>query len=179
MKVNVLREPGGNLISEKIRNILLDERNHQMSAICELLLYSAARTQLVSEIIFPRLQAGEFVLADRYVDSTTAYQGYGRKLPLDFIQKLNQQVTRGIMPAITFLLDLDIKQQNYRKKMRGRNSDRLENEDLEFYRRIQAGYKKIASSQKRRIRIIDAGRSIEKIEIEIWEYVMKKLKLKL
>jgi dTMP kinase len=177
--VTVLREPGGTLISEQIRDILLDERNRKLSDVCELLLYSAARNQLVVEIIRQDLAAGNFVLADRYVDSTTAYQGYGRQLPLDFIRNLNQLVTQGTIPYITFLLDLDLKQQSYRKKMRGKNSDRLEKENTDFYHRISSGYRKIASANKRRIKIVDANRSIEKIEIEIWEYVMKKLKLKL
>ena len=178
-RVTVLREPGGTLISERIRDILLDARNKNLSDICELLLYSAARNQLVSEVIQRELAVGNFILADRYVDSTTAYQGYGRQLPLDFIRTLNALVTGGTMPRITFLLDLDLKQLSYRKKIRGQNSDRLEKENLDFYNRISAGYRKIAATQKRRIRIIDANRSIEKIEIEIWEYVLKKLKLKL
>ncbi len=178
-RVTVLREPGGTLISERIRDILLDARNKNLTDLCELLLYSAARNQLIIEVIHRELAAGNFVLVDRYVDSTTAYQGYGRQLPLDFIRTLNTLVTRGTMPQITFLLDLDLKQQTYRKKIRGKNSDRLEKENLDFYNRICTGYRKIASTQKRRIKIIDANRSIEKIEIEIWEYVMKKLKLKL
>jgi dTMP kinase len=178
-KVTVLREPGGTLVSERIRDILLDARHKNLTDLCELLLYSAARNQLVAEVIHQELAAGNFVLADRYVDSTTAYQGYGRQLPLDFIRNLNTLVTGGTMPRITFLLDLDLKQQAYRKKIRGKSSDRLEKENFDFYNRISAGYRKIAAAQKRRIRIIDADRSIEKIEIEIWEYVMKKLKLKL
>lgn len=99
-KVTVLREPGGTLISERIRDILLDERNKNLTDVCELLLYSAARNQLVVEIIRQELAAGNFILADRYVDSTTAYQGYGRQLPLDFIHNLNQLVTQGTMPSI-------------------------------------------------------------------------------
>jgi dTMP kinase len=178
-KVIILREPGGSLISERIREILLDERYKNMTDLCELLLYSAARNQVVSEIICHDLAVGNFILADRYVDSTTAYQGYGRRLPLEFIRNLNRLVTQGIMPYITFLLEIDLKQQIYRKKIRNSGSDRLEKENLEFYQRIHTGYKKIALAQKRRIKIIDANRSIEKIEIEIWEYVMKKLKLKL
>ena len=178
-RVTVLREPGGTLISERIRDILLDARNKNLTDICELLLYSAARNQLVSEVIQRELAMGNFILADRYVDSTTAYQGYGRQLPLDFIRTLNALVTGGTMPRITFLLDLDLKQLSYRKKIRGQGSDRLEKENIDFYNRISAGYRKIAATQKRRIRIIDANRSIEKIEIEIWEYVLKRLKLKL
>jgi dTMP kinase len=178
-KVTILREPGGTLISERIRDILLDARNKNLTDLCELLLYSAARNQLVIEVIQHELAAGNFILADRYVDSTTAYQGYGRQLPLDFIRNLNALVTGGTLPHITFLLELDLKQQSYRKKIRGKSSDRLEKENLDFYARICNGYRKIAATQKRRFRIIDANRSIEKIEIEIWEYVMKKLKLKL
>jgi len=178
-KVTVLREPGGSLISERIREILLDTRHKNMTDLCELLLYSAARNQLVSEIISKDLATGNFVLADRYVDSTVAYQGYGRCLPLEFIRNLNRLVTQGIMPHITFLLEIDLKQQNIRKKNRQSGSDRLEKENLEFYQRINYGYKKIAQTQKRRIKVINANRSIEKIEIEIWEYVMNQLKLKL
>ena len=105
--ITILREPGGTVISEHIRDILLDNKLEEMTPICEVFLYSAARNQLVNEKITKELKAGNFVIADRYVDSTTAYQGFGRSLPLDLIYTINQAATSGLMPGITFILDID------------------------------------------------------------------------
>ena len=104
-KVIVIREPGGTPISERIREILLDRKYSEMTDLCEVLLYSAARHQLVIDSITPELNAGNFVIADRYVDSTTAYQGSGRGLSLKFMGELNKLVTGNLMPYITFQRD--------------------------------------------------------------------------
>ena len=102
-QVFIMREPGGTVISERIRDILLDNEHDEMTDICEVFLYSAARNQLVNEILLNELKAGNFVIADRYVDSTTAYQGFGRRLPLDLIRDINQAATDGFLPNITFM----------------------------------------------------------------------------
>jgi len=175
--VIILREPGGTSISEKIRDILLDNSNQQMMPLTETLLYSAARHQLVYESIIPELQKGNFVLADRYVDSTTAYQGFGRKLTSSFIESLNKQVTTDVMPYITFYLDLDYDESQKRRTSIGDDLDRMESAGRDFYERIRKGYLKIAELNKTRVKIIDACQSVEKIKNEIWEFASQKLNL--
>jgi len=175
--VLVMREPGGTTISERVRDILLDKDHLEMTNICEILLYSAARHQLVYEKISKELQSGNFVIADRYVDSTTAYQGYGRKIPMNFVKHVNRIATNGLMPNITFYLDLDLLElRNRIKKYKG-SVDRLETEGNEFYQRIRKGYLKIAEHNKDRVVIINAKKEINKIHTEIWEFVRKILNL--
>jgi len=175
--VLVMREPGGTTISERVRDILLDKDHLEMTNICEILLYSAARHQLVYEKISKELQSGNFVIADRYVDSTTAYQGYGRKIPMNFVKHVNRIATNGLMPNITFYLDLDLLElRNRIKKYKG-SVDRLETEGNEFYQRIRKGYLKIAEHDKDRVVIINAKQEINKIHTEIWEFVRKILNL--
>jgi dTMP kinase len=176
--VLLLREPGGTPISERIRNILLDKNHLEMTDICEILLYSAARHQLVSEKIIKVLESGNFVIADRYVDSTTAYQGYGRRIPMDFVKKLNHIATAGLLPGLTFYLNLELSELKNRISRNGGLVDRLESGGDKFYQRIYKGYLKIADHEKERFTIIDAGKKIEKIHNEIWEYVRTKLNLK-
>jgi len=172
-----MREPGGTTISERVRDILLDKDHLEMTNICEILLYSAARHQLVYEKISKELQSGNFVIADRYVDSTTAYQGYGRKIPMNFVKHVNRIATNGLMPNITFYLDLDLLElRNRIKKYKG-SVDRLETEGNEFYQRIRKGYLKIAEHNKDRVVIINAKKEINKIHTEIWEFVRKILNL--
>jgi dTMP kinase len=176
-KVVLMREPGGTAISEKIREILLDKNNVEMTNVCEVLLYSAARHQLVSQRIIEELNSGNFVIADRYVDSTTTYQGYGRKLPMKFINQLNLIATEGIMPNITFYLDLSLAKLKQRMKIHNGPIDRLENTGTDFYNRIRKGYYKIAELEKERYKIIDASKTIKQINSEIWEFVITKLNL--
>lgn len=175
--VTVIREPGGTPISEKIRDILLDKKHKEMTDICEVFLYSAARNQLVNEQILPQLQAGNFIIADRYVDSTTAYQGFGRGLPLDLIKDINRAATRDLLPGTTFFLDLEPSEVNKRKQIRQSEDDRLELSGDEFYRRVHKGYIKMAELEPERIKIINAASSIDTIFNEIWEFVSLKLDL--
>ncbi len=172
LPVLFLREPGGTEISEKIRAVLLDNANHKMSAMTEVLLYSAARAQMVRESIIPHLEKGFVVICDRYFDSTTAYQGFGRKIDLDFIKKLNSFATEELVPDLTFLIDLDPEIALQRKKT---DLDRLEKEDLEFHQRVRNGYLEIARPNPERFVIIDGERSIEVIQDEIFMEVKSKL----
>lgn len=178
LPVLFLREPGGAEISEKIRVILLDNANYKMSAMTEVLLYSAARAQIVRESIVPSLEKNAIVICDRYFDSTTAYQGYGRKIDLDFIEKLNKFVIEGAMPDLTFLIDLDPEIALKRKRNNERSLDRLEQEDLEFNERVRNGYLEIAHSQSQRFVIIDGTQSIESIQKEVFEHTKSRLNLK-
>jgi dTMP kinase len=176
-KVVTLREPGGTIISERIREILLDKRHDEMHPSCELLLYSAARIQILHQRIIPELQKGKFVLIDRYIDSTTTYQGYGRRQSLVFINKLHRFAVSHVFPAITFYLDLKPAEMMQRKITRGVMSDRLETAGEQFYRDIYEGYKKLADMYSKRIKVINANRSIHEIAQEIWEFVRQKYAL--
>jgi dTMP kinase len=173
--VLVVREPGGTKISELIRDILLDKQNLSMTSTCELLLYSAARNQLLNEKIIHELKKGNFVIADRYVDSTTAYQGFGRKLPLELISQLTQASTNGFLPALTIFLDLPVEKMIARKKKLLITSDRLESAGIDFFHRVREGYLKIADKDTNRVKIITADQDIDSIEKQIWELVSRKI----
>ncbi len=174
-QVYTMREPGGTSISEKIREILLDKKNRNMTERCEIFLYSAARVQLVEERILPLLNEGYFVVADRFVDSTTAYQGYGRQLDLQMVQSINQAATFGLLPSVTFYLRLLPEQMYERAPNSGRSPDRLETAGMEFYRRVFQGYEKLAENNPQRFVVIDATQSIEHIHQQIVEIVKKKI----
>jgi len=177
-KVLITREPGGTVISESIRDILLDKKHRDMTDICEVFLYSAARNQLIHEKIKNALESGNFVIADRYVDSTTAYQGFGRRIPLDLIRDINKAATSGLLPSITFILDIDPEDILERKIARNFDIDRLETAGNEFYHRVRKGYQKIAELDPKRVKIIDAKKSVEQISINIWEFVSQKMNFK-
>ena len=164
-----IREPGGTLISEKIREILLDEKNQEITARTEAFLYAAARSQLVEELIRPALLQGKIVLADRYLDSTIAYQGYGRGLDLGFLTTLNQLCTSGLKPHLTLLLDIDPAEGQRRKKKD--IPDRLEKEGIEFQSRVREGYLKIARQESERIKLLDAGKDFKEVLQEAIEYI--------
>lgn len=169
--VSIIREPGGTDISEKIRDILLDKKNSGMHDRTELFLYSAARVQLLEEKIIPLLQKGAIVIADRFVDSTTAYQGYGREIDPAIIREINQIATRGILPGLTFYLKLDPQLAKERRESRKSPADRLEISGNDFYERVYKGYEEIADYYKERIVTIDASASIEHIQKKILEIV--------
>ncbi|HBQ86105.1 MAG TPA: dTMP kinase [Syntrophomonas sp.] len=154
-EVLTIREPGGTLISEKIRIMLLDVKNAGILPGTEALLYAAARSQVVEEVIRPALARGQMVLADRYLDSTIAYQGYGRGLEIEYLNQLNQLCTGGLVPHLTLLLDVDPAEGARRRKKD--IPDRLEKEGLEFQDRVRRGYMELSRQQPARIKVIDAG----------------------
>lgn len=178
-KVKLIREPGGTEISEKIRKILLDKENNHMVMETEIFLFSASRAQLVREIIRPSLEKGYYVISDRFHDSSTAYQGYGRGLPVDSIIKINNLAIGNTVPDITFFIDIPNDVAIDRKAQRSMSDlDRIEVSDENFFERVRNGYLKIAESEKR-FRVIDGTKSIEEInemiinEINILEGVNK------
>jgi dTMP kinase len=175
--VTIMREPGGTSISEQIRDILLNKNHNEMTDICEVFLYSAARNQLINEKIIGELEDGNFVIADRYVDSTTAYQGFGRRLPMDLIHDINRAATGDLLPGLTFILDIDPADVVERKKERNMEIDRLESSGDDFYERVHKGYHKIAELDPIRVKLIDASQSIDQIKSEIWEFVTQKMNL--
>ena len=154
-RVRCLREPGGTRVGEAVRGILLDPENAELDARAELLLYEAARAQLVAEVIEPALEAGEVVLLDRYFDSSTAYQGYGRGLPLDEVAALNHAATGGLVPDRTLLLDLDAVEGVRRATTGG--ADRLEGEGGAFHERVRAGFLAMATAEPARWRVVEAS----------------------
>jgi dTMP kinase len=165
--VTIIREPGGTVISEKIRAILLDKKHFNMHERTELFLYSSARVQLLEEKIIPLLEKGSIVIADRFVDSTTAYQGYGRKINPQIIRQINELATGGILPALTIYLKLKPQQVAERRKKRAEAEDRLETAGDDFYYRVYKGYEELADYYKQRIVTIDAAKDIESIRQEI------------
>lgn len=173
-RVVLTREPGGTRISENIRSIILDPTFTEMHSITELMLYSAARAQLVEQVIKPSIAKSETVICDRYIDSFYAYQGYGRGLDMDMLKKITSLAIGDMIPDITIFLDLD-PEIGLRRRMNAANGDRIENEQIEFHRRVYDGYKQLARENPDRIKVIDASRSVE----EVWQDVRRQLDMAL
>jgi dTMP kinase len=162
-EVMTLREPGGTPVAEEIRELLLESRN-DITPVGELLLFAASRAELVQQVIRPALDSGSDVILDRFFDSTTAYQGYGRGLDLDMLAEINRIASCGLVPDITFYLDLtpeDALMRKFSEKslplaFESEELDRMENSGLDFYRRVREGYHKVSSENPNRIAMIDA-----------------------
>ena len=163
-KVKVLREPGGMDISESLRKIILN-KSFDISSNTEMLLFLAARSELVTKVIYPALEKGYYVICDRYIDSTVAYQGFGRKIDIKIINDLNKFVTLGLLPTVTFYLDIPVKTMILRKNKE--NNDRMENSGLKFFERVRSGYFDLELKNNRFVKI-DASQNIKKIETQIW-----------
>lgn len=157
-----LREPGGVKISEQIRAILLDPANAEMGDVCELLLYEAARAQLVHQVIRPALAAGKTVVCDRFYDSTTAYQAFADGLDRDMVFQANDLAVDGCRPNLTFVFDLPVEDALRRRSGRGAE-DRLELKGMEFQERVAAGFRAVAADELDRVKLIDAGGSIAEV----------------
>lgn len=177
--VVAVREPGGTKISEAIRQILLDADHSAMTARTEILLYSAARAQIVHEIIVPALAQNKVVIADRFVDSTTAYQGYGRQLDLEFVRRTNEFAVASVLPHVTFFLNVTIAAAAERRRRSGKTADRLEGEINAFHQRVREGYLAIACECAARVVIIDGEQDIDTIAALIVRYLQEKFDLKL
>lgn len=157
-----LREPGGVKISEQIRAILLDPANAEMGDVCELLLYEAARAQLVHQVIRPALAAGKTVVCDRFYDSTTAYQAFADGLDRNMVSQANELAVDGCRPDLTLVFDLPVEDALRRRS--GREAeDRLELKGLEFQERVAAGFRAVAVDEPDRVKLIDAGGSIAEV----------------
>ncbi|MBU7555193.1 dTMP kinase [Pediococcus ethanolidurans] len=156
----VTREPGGNRISEAIRNIILDRKNTEMDDRTEALLYAAARRQHIVETIQPALDSGKLVLCDRYVDSSVAYQGAGRQIGVDEVYQMNLFATAGLLPDLTIYFDIP-SEIGLQRIMTHRTDEinRLDVEQLSFHKRVRASYLKIAEQNPQRIKVIDATQS--------------------
>lgn len=163
-----LREPGGVAISEEIRNMLLDVKNKKMIHSSEMLLYMAARAQLVEEVIVPFLKKGKIILCDRFLDSTLVYQGYGHRMNLKLIKDIGRFVTQGIKPDLTLLFDIDVRQGLARIK---RAKDRIERRSLDYHNRVRRGYLSLARQEPGRIRLIKGNKNKE----DVWQVVQRHL----
>ena len=165
------REPGGTSIGEKLRDILLDTANSEMDSVTEMLIYAASRAQHVSEFIRPALESGKIVICDRFVDSSIAYQTYGRNLG-DMVMDVNRYAVDGVMPDITFWMDIDPEAGRERIGFReDSNLDRLEKEKLDFHYRVYDGYRKLCEDEPDRVKRIDATGTIEEIRDEIYRHL--------
>ncbi len=170
--VLALREPGGNPISEKIRETLLAAGN-EIVPYAELLLFVAARAQLVEKVIRPALGEGKLVICDRFIDSSVAYQGFGRGIPIEEVQECNKIATGNLVPQITFFLDVSPTIAAGRAAERSEeNLDRIERAGTTFFERARQGYLKIADTEPKRFITLDARKNPELIHEKIWEYVM-------
>ena len=179
VEVVMTREPGGTAIGDQIRGVLHDIDNTAMSASAEILLYSASRAQIVSELINPALAAGKVVLCDRYFDSTYAYQGYGRGLDLDSLKLITEFATGGLTPSVTFMLDIDVERGIARRVDNDEEMNRLDLEAIEFHQRVRQGYFALIEQSPERWQVIDADRPIETIQIELRERCAALLRISL
>jgi dTMP kinase len=168
-------EPGGTEIGGKIRQVLLDAANQELSPTAELLLYFASRAQNVDERIGPALRRGEIVLADRFTDSTLVYQGCGRGLGAETVLALDRVACRGLKPDLTLLVDIDVETSLARARARNAaqpaGETRMDEQSLEFHRKVYEAYQALAAGEPERIRRIDGRAAIEEIELAIWDIV--------
>ncbi|MEK6289596.1 MAG: dTMP kinase [Acidobacteriota bacterium] len=176
-EVVVTREPGGTAIGEDIRRVLVSDASVHIAATTELLLYVAARAQHVAELIKPSVEAGRIVISDRYTDSTVAFQGYGRGLDLEMIEKLNTFATGGLVPDLTIVFDLDPARARTRLGSRpvGGLLGAFDDQHADFHERMRAGYLKMADNEPARIRVADASGAVEETHSKVMDLVLPKL----
>ncbi len=172
-EVVVTREPGAKGLGEKIREILLNY-NGPVSDRCESFLFLADRAQHIDMIVNPAIEAGKIVLCDRHTDSSVAYQGYGRQLPVERIKRLNEIAVNGRHPDLTLIFDIDVETSMRRV---GLEKDRMESAGTEFFNRVREGYLEIAKQEPKRVKVLDASKSIDEIHadvIKLFEEFLKK-----
>lgn len=174
-EVLVVREPGGTEISERIRSLLLDLKHGEMDSSTELLLFSSSRSQLVKERILPALARGVIVIADRFHDSTTAYQGFGRGIDKEAILHIHAIATHGLIPDLSFFIDISVEESLRRRSQRAGGIDRMENADAAFFERVRGGYLHIAGTSPSRFRVIDGARTPSPVADDIWGWVKASL----
>ena len=167
------REPGGTEIGEEIRKILLNQEYIQLTDVCEVFLYEAARAQLVNEVIVPALDSGHIILCDRFSESTLAYQWYGGNISVEWIQKMDHMARGGLRPDLTIFLDLDPAEGLKRARASQKEIDRLEEKDLEYHQRVYQGYLELARENPEGIKRVDANRGIHQIQADILTLVLE------
>ncbi|MCX6038395.1 MAG: dTMP kinase [Chloroflexi bacterium] len=173
------REPGGTSIGEQVREVLHSLKNTEMHPRTETLLYQAARAQFVEQVVRPRLALGEIVLSDRYADSTIAYQGYGHQQDLEQVRALVKYATGGLVPDLTVLLDVDVEiglERGAQRRAKGGEWNRLDAYQLDFHRRVRAGYLEMVKQDPGRWAVVDAGRVWEEVQQELREKIINRIK---
>jgi dTMP kinase len=176
IEVMVTREPGGSVIAEEIRNVILDKKNTAMDPRTEALLYAASRRQHLKEIVMPALESGKIVISDRYLDSSLAYQGYARGIGIDEVYKINEFAIDGQMPDITFFLDLKPEEGLRRIALhRSDEVNRLDLENISFHHKVYEAYQILLRKYPERILRIDASRTIEEESKEVLDILLKKI----
>ena len=169
--VEIIREPGGTEISEKVRDVLLDKANNKMFMETEIFLFSASRAQLVREKIRPYLEKGIYVISDRFHDSTTAYQGFGRGIELEIVEHINQLAIGKTLPDITFFIDIPVEvAENRKAKDKHISLDRIEVSEINFYEKVREGYLFLAEKENR-IKRLDGTKTIPEIHNEIISHI--------
>jgi dTMP kinase len=170
--VHLLREPGGTAVGERVRDLLQHTKEvANMTPESELLLFAASRAQIVREKIKPALDAGHVVIMDRFLDSTTVYQGMARGLPMESVRAINRFAVGDVIPHLTVVLDMDPQAAWERIHKTGRELDRMESQPLEFFQRVRQGYLHLAAEQPQRMVVLDAAQAPEVIEEQIWKLV--------
>ncbi len=172
-RVFLTREPGGPKIAEKIREILLSVENKKMLPQTEVLLYMAARSQHTGEWIIPELEKGKIVISDRYYDSTFAYQGAARKIDGKLIDTIRRYATFGLVPDITFLVDLP--EEIGLSRILAKDADRLEQESMEFHKKVREGFLDLANKEPERFVVLDGNKSIKEIHKNVISIILKEL----
>ncbi len=174
-EVLTTREPGGTPIGDQIRQVIMRMDNTMMHPNTEILLFCAARAQIVAEVIRPNLQKGVVVISDRYADSTLAYQGYGHGLDLKILQEILKFATGGLQPDLTLLMDVDVEEGLNRRKIGGGEWNRLDAQQLEFHKRVRAGYKIMAAADPSRWQTINASNDPKQVQSDLRDAVLKRL----
>ena len=176
LEVVETREPGGTIVSEQIRQVLLDTRNAGLGATAELLLMFAARSQLVEEVILPALADGKVIVCDRFADASYAYQGGGRQLGAETVEVVEKLVLKDLRPDLTLLFDIPVEQGMKRVAGRG-EADRFEVESIRFFERVRAAYLERAAANPQRFRIIDASLDEDRVWLQVRNILQEKLGL--
>lgn len=169
------REPGGTTVAEQIRDVLLSRGNERLTALTETFLVMAARCQHVAEVIRPALAAGAIVICDRFADSTLAYQGYGRGIPIPSLRRLNELATAGLQPDLTILFDVPVAVGLLRRRAH-REVNRLDMESSAFHERVRAGFLRLARSNAKRVKVIAGDESPAVVSDMVYELIQKRLR---
>ena len=176
-EIMTTREPGGSRIAEKIRELILDPEHLEMDSRTEALLYAASRRQHLIEKVIPALKADQVVICDRFVDSSLVYQGWARGIGMTEVATINEFATEGVVPDITFYLDMDAKEglERIKRARESRQYDRLDQEKLVFHEKVREGYLQLVKENKKRIVLVDASQPVEKVIEECYTTIMDQL----
>ena len=175
-EVLTTREPGGTSIGDQIRQVIMKLGNTSMHPRTEILLFCAARAQIVEEVLRPNLERGVVVISDRYADSTLAYQGYGHGVDLDELRRLLAFTTGGLKPDLTLLLDVDVVEGLKRRQTGGGEWNRLDAYEISFHQRVRQGYLELVKTEPQRWRVIDASQSPEMVQSNLRQIILEKLR---